>query len=219
VGSRPSEPSRIARSLGWAAIALSVVLLAVFSAIRVAHLGREPSQLDAFGLRYLEHPGIALLHVLPGLLYVLLGPLQFVARIRARRIALHRGLGRILVACGLATGAFAIVAAFRIPAYGGWMTQAATVFFGAIFLCSLAKGFVHIRRREVAAHREWMIRAFALGIGVATIRTVIALVTAVTSLTFEEVFGAAFWIGFGINLAVAESWIHHTRAPRRTSGR
>lgn len=93
MAARMGRPRTIVLVLGWGAVAFSVVLLAVFAAIRVVHLGREPAQLDAFGVRYLQHPGIALLHVVPGALYVLLGPLQFVARIRARAITLHRAFG------------------------------------------------------------------------------------------------------------------------------
>lgn len=200
------------QALGWAAVALSVAVLAVFTTIRVLHLDREPSELDAFGVRYLAHPGVALLHVLPGILYVGLGPLQFVARLRARALAVHRWTGRVLVAAGILTGVFALAAAFRLPAYGGALTQAATVVFGAIFLYSLARGFVHARRREIAAHREWMLRAFALGLGVATIRVVIVLLQSLAGLAFEDVFGASFWVGLGANLAVAEAWIRHTRA-------
>lgn len=214
MAARADRPARAIRALGWAAVALSVAILAVFTAIRLAQMGREPHPLDDFGLRYLAHPGVALLHILPGLAFVALGPLQFVAGLRARAIAWHRWTGRLLVAAGILSGVFALATAFRLPAYGGALTQAATVLFGAIFLYSLARGFVHIRRREIAAHREWMLRAFALGLGVATIRVVIALLQAVAGLGFAEVFGAAFWIGLGLNLAVAEAWIRHTRPPR-----
>ncbi len=32
----------------------------------------------------------------------------------------------------------------------------------------------------------------------------------------EDVYGVSFWLGFGVNLLIAEIWINHTRAdPRR----
>ncbi len=201
----------ITRTLGWVAIGLSVIILLVFGAIRLADMTHDPPPTDRFGVRYVQHPWVALLHIVPGLLFLTLAPLQFVARIRQRRIGLHRGLGRMLATCAAISGLFALVAALRLPAFGGISTQAATVFFGVIFLFSLAKAIRHIRRKEVRLHREWMIRTYALATGVASIRVFIALFMALSDLAFEEVFGTSFWLGFGVNLLVAEVWINHTR--------
>ena len=206
----------ITKALGWAAVVLSVVILLVFGVFRLANMTRDPSPTEAFDVRYVEHPGVAVLHILPGLTFLTLAPLQFIARIRQRRIGLHRGLGRVLAVCAAVSGLFALVANFRFPAFGGVSTQAATVFFGAIFLFSLAKAIRHIRRKEVPLHREWMIRTFALAMGVASIRVYILLLTALLNLDFEEVFGTSFWLGFGTNLLAAEVWINLTRGtPRR----
>ena len=206
----------ITRTLGWVAILLSVLILLVFAAIRLTDMAQAPPPTDEFGVRYVQHPWVALLHIVPGLLFLTLAPLQFVARIRQRHISLHRALGRILTTCAAITGLFALVAAFRLPAFGDISTQAATVFFGAIFLFSLTKAVWHIRRKEVRLHREWMIRTFTLAMGVASIRVFIALFMNLSDLGFEEVFGTSFWLGFSVNLLVAEVCINHTRV---TAGR
>ena len=169
-------------------------------------------------IRYVQHPWVPLLHIVPGLLFLTLAPLQFVARIRKWRIGLHRGLGRILAICAATSGLFALVANFRFPAFGGISTQSATVFFGAIFLLSLTKALRHIRKKEVALHREWMIRTFALATGTATVRVFLTLLPVLSGLGLEEVFGASFWLGFGVNLLVAEVWINHTRVAGRLKG-
>ena len=207
------------RTLGWVAIVLSVMVLLLFGAIRLADMTQDPPPTDAFGVRYVEHPSLALLHMVPGLLFLTLAPLQFVARIRQRRIDLHRGLGRMLAICAAISGLFALVINFRFPAFGGISTQAATVFFGAVFLFSLTKALRHIRRKEVHLHREWMIRTFALAMGVASIRVFIGLFMALSELGIEEVFGTSFWLGFGVNLLVAEVWINHTRLAGQFAGR
>ena len=208
----------IIRALGWVAIVLSAILLLAEGASRLADLTQDPPPTDVVDIRYVQHPWITLLHIVPGLLFLTLAPLQFVARIRKRRIGVHRGLGRILATCAAISGLFALVANFRFPAFGGISTQAATVFFGAIFLFSLTKALRHIRMKEVSLHREWMIRTFALAMGVATIRVFLVLLTALSELSLEEVFGASFWLGFGVNLLVAEVWINHTRVADRLPG-
>ncbi len=205
----------IARTLGWIAIVLSVITLLVFGSLRMADMAQDPDPADPFGIRYVQHPWISLLHIVPGLIFLTLAPLQFVSRIRQRHIRFHRALGRFLVSCALLSGLFALVACFRLPAFGGVSTQAATIFFGVIFLFSLVKAVRHISRGEIRPHREWMIRAYALAMGAASIRVCIGLFAAFSALRVEEVFGTSFWLGFGVNLVVAEVWIHLTR-PRLT---
>jgi len=71
--------------------------------------------------------------------------------------------------------------------------------------------------REIALHREWMIRGFATGLAVAAIRPIIGFFFAtspLTGLTPHEFFGTAFWIGFVLSLMAAEAWIHVTATQR-----
>jgi hypothetical protein len=64
-----------------------------------------------------------------------------------------------------------------------------------------------------------MIRAFAVGLAVATIRPIIGLFFAtsrLSGLTAHEFFGIAFWIGFVLQLIAAEAWIQTTSARQGT---
>lgn len=203
--------ARQAEWLIWTATGFAVVILLVFATIRLTEMSQGVPPDDAFGIRYNEHPVVALLHMLPGLVFLTLAPLQFVARIRRTRLGFHRRLGRVLVVAAVISGAFGIAAAFRLPAFGGIPTVAATVFFGVIFFVALGKAVWHIRRKQVRQHREWMIRVFALATAVAGIRVVIGLFAALSGYTLEEIFGTAFWIGFSTHLLAAEIWINQTR--------
>ncbi|MDQ3316882.1 MAG: hypothetical protein M3522_06045 [Actinomycetota bacterium] len=62
-----------------------------------------------------------------------------------------------------------------------------------------------------------MIRTFALAMAVASIRVFTALLMMMSDLGFEAVFGVSFWLGFGVNLLVAEVWINYTRATGRVA--
>jgi len=152
---------------------------------------------------------------------MILGPLQFSSVIRERHLRWHRLSGRVFVTCGLVIGVSALVMSFGMPAIGGVNQAAATTLFGTFFLFALCKAFWHIRRREVALHREWMIRAFSIGIAVAAIRPIIGVFFAtspLTGLTPREFFGIAFWIGFVLHLIAAEAWIHTTPAGQMAAG-
>ena len=85
--------------------------------------------------------------------------------------------------------------------------------FAPIFLFALAKAIVHVRRHEIARHREWMIWAFAIGLAVATIRPIVGLFFALTTLTPQQLFGYAFWIGFLLHVVVAGLWIRVRTRP------
>jgi uncharacterized membrane protein YozB (DUF420 family) len=91
--------------------------------------------------------------------------------------------------------------------------------FSALFLACLAIAVVRIRQRRVAAHREWMIRAFALGVAVVTMRPMIGLLTGVAELPFGQALGLAFWLAFTLHLALAELWVQVTRARVRLTPR
>src|SRR5215203_3454578 len=90
-------------------------------------------------------------------------PFQFVRRIRSRHLNYHRWAGRMLVSIGLVIGLSALFMALVIPK-GGWPERVVIGLFGSLFLFALIEGFLHIRAGLVALHREWMIRAFAIGL-------------------------------------------------------
>jgi uncharacterized membrane protein len=159
------------------------------------------------------HPVLTFVHIIPGALFVILAPLQFIPKIRSRYLRFHRWSGRILVALGLVIGISALIMSFT-SSIGGANETAATTVFAILFLVALIKGFYHIRRREVALHREWMIRMFAIALAIATVRPIVALFFIFSKLSPHEFFGIAFWLGFTIQLLVAEVWINYTRPQR-----
>jgi len=84
---------------------------------------------------------------------------------------------------------------------------------GGLFL-ALARAVAAIRAGRVAAHREWMIRAFAVALGISTVRLVAAALDLVVSpygVPLAPLFVASLWIGWGVTVAAAELWIRYTR--------
>lgn len=162
---------------------------------------------------FAKNPWLTLIHILPALLFVLLGPLQFVKPIRAKSPHVHRWIGRIVLSAGVFIGFSGIIMGFKM-AISGVSETAAITFFGTLFLFSLLKAYLHIRRGNTVLHRQWMIRAFALGMAVTTTRPIVGLFFAtgpLTGLTAQDFFGTALWLGFTIHLIAAEAWINHTR--------
>jgi uncharacterized membrane protein len=222
---------RLQRLLWPATIFLCVIGIAII-ARRIFHLvptlfhGYHPptappnpafSQFVATDDIFARHRLLTLIHILPAILFVTLGPLQFNRTLRSRHPKWHRVAGRIFLIAATIVGASALIMSFAMPAIGGIVQAAATTIFSIFLLTALAKAYVHIRRREFALHRKWMIRAFAIGLAVATIRPIVGLFIAITiatrgpaAINLHTIFGTAFWIGFTLHLVVAEAWIRAT---------
>jgi uncharacterized membrane protein len=158
---------------------------------------------------------LTLLHILPAMLFMVLGPLQFVRSLRAKYPYMHRWSGRVFLTASAMVGVTGLTLAFG-KTIGGVDEKAAVVLFGSFFLIALAKGLWHALRREFAQHREWMLRGYAIGLAVATIRPIMATFFAVAVLRGHrpeprEFFGTAFWIGFTLQTIAAEIWINYTK--------
>src|SRR3981189_2342764 len=218
---------RLGRAL-WSAVIFLALIGSAVAVRRIVHLvpitvsgyhppvvtsSRTAAQFASLDDLFAHYPILTLVHIVPGLLFMVLGPLQFSSTIRARHLRWHRWSGRIFVSCGGVIGISALVMSFGMPAIGGINQAAATTLFATFFLFALCKAFWHIWQREVALHREWMIRAFSVGLAVATIRPIIGMFFATSrfsGLTPHEFFGIAFWIGFVLHLMAAEAGIHAT---------
>jgi len=165
----------------------------------------------AFDTEFGTHSLLTLIHILPGALFMILGPLQFMPGIRARHLHLHRLGGRIYIASGYIIGISALIMSFVLSPIGGIDQAAATILFSLLFLLSLSKAWWHIAHHEIALHREWMIRAFSIGLAIGTIRPIVVLFFAFSGLQPQVFFGTAFWLGFTLHVLAAEVWINYTR--------
>jgi uncharacterized membrane protein len=161
------------------------------------------------------HPHLELLHRLGGAIYMILGVMQFMPRIRTNYVSLHRWSGRIFLGLSAAAAASGLVIVVAFPFEPG--ERLPSFLFSALMLFCAAKAYIAIRRRQVAAHREWITRSFAVGLGIATIRLLAAPVLLVTHLTTHDVLVPAFWGGWGLTFIAAEVLIRARRAKPPTT--
>jgi hypothetical protein len=201
-------------------VGLAVIVRRILSLLPVLAHGYTPPSSDTTFARlddiFRQHPILTLVHILAASVFILLGPFQFSPRIRYRFPAWHRRSGRVFLIFGGIVGITALVMSFAMPSIGGVNQAAATVLFGLFFCFALYKAFTNILRRNIGSHREWMIRAYSIGLAVATIRLIVGIFFATmrwSGLTPDKFFGTAFWIGFVLHLIAAEAWIYHTRRP------
>ena len=120
-----------------------------------------------------------------------------------------RRRGRLVV-----VGATALFMGLVIP-LSGWPERVVIGLFGSLFLIALHKSFVHIRAKRVALHREWMIRAFAIGLAIATMRLIfVPALLVVADPSYRQITTlsvASFTVAFVLHSSVEEVWIRLTR--------
>ena len=158
------------------------------------------------------HPGVEALHRIGGALYMILGVLQFMPKLRARRPRLHRWSGRVFLALSVTAGLSGAFMSLAFP-YERGEGPPSVVFGGLMVLCAV-QAYLHIRRGDVVGHREWVTRCFAVGLGIGTIRLIAVVVLNTTHLTTPEIIVPSFWAGWIVSLLAAELVIRAQR-PRR----
>jgi len=209
--------SRPASRFVWFAVIFLIVIgvaavtrrtLVLFWPQRFAGGSSNPAA--ALDTGFARHMLLTLIHILPGGLFLALTPLQFSRSFRQKHLQFHRWSGRVLVVCGLIIGTSALIMSYKMN-IGGPNEVAATTLYAIVFLICLTKAYLFIRRKQVARHREWMIRAYGVGLGVATTRPIVGMFFAFRRLTPHEFFGIAFWLGFTITFLAAEAWVDYTR--------
>jgi uncharacterized membrane protein len=215
------NPNRaLVRFLWTAVIFLAFIGLAVATRraivlFRPGALSAANNPATALDAHFANHRALTLAHILPAMLFMVLGPLQFVRSLRSKHPQLHRWSGRIFLTASAVVGMTGLTMAFG-KTIGGLDEKAAITLFGTFFLLALAKALWHALRREFVQHREWMIRGYAIGLAVATIRPIMGTFFAAALLQGhapepKEFFGTAFWIGFTVQMIAAEIWINYTR--------
>ncbi len=188
-----------------AAVVLSMLVALV--SYRFLALGLDdafPDFKDHIALRNLAFVA----HVSASPVALFIGALQFFPRMRARRPALHRWLGRIYGVSVLIGGISGFWLA--LGAVGGPIASAGFGLLAIAWVFSTAQAIRLAMAGSFMEHREWMIRSFALTFAAVTLRL---LLVGFMVAGFE--YGPATvyiaWLCWVPNLIFAQWWISRTR--------
>ena len=152
-------------------------------------------------------------HIIAAAGYALFGAFQFPTRLRRHHPGWHRRSGRVLVGAGMAVAGSGLGDLFYPDAPGGVLLWTVRLVVGSAVATSIVLGYLAIRHHDIAAHRAWMIRAYALAVGAGTQTFTQGIGTAVFG-TNDLSIALSLTSGWLINLAVAE-WIIRRPGARR----
>ena len=198
-------------------VPVGLIMLSLVPAIagtaRLRQLGRG-GPITPDNARFFAMPLPVVLHILSVIPYSMLGAFQFSSSFRRRHRVWHRVAGRLLGVAGLVTALSGLWMAhfYPWPEGDGEALYVLRLVFGTAMLVSMVLGLHAIRRRDFNAHGDWMIRAYAIGMGAGT-----QVLTHLPYFMFvgtpdeptRAVLMAAGWV---INVVVAEWVIQKGRA-------
>jgi len=144
-------------------------------------------------------------HVTGGGLALISGAFQFFPKLRQRRLSLHRFIGKVYVLVCLWSG----FSGFFIALYatGGPVAKTGFVLLAVFWVFSTLMAYRTIRKKDIEAHREWMIRSYALTFAAVTLRLHLPLYTGFMGLDFIPAYRLVSWTAWVPNLLVVEWFI------------
>lgn len=205
--------ARALKVSGWVLMTLLASFVTTVS-LRYFILSPEVAAAEPLREKFAAHLPIFLLHVLGGTVALLLGPWQFWTRLRDERLSLHRWLGRVYLSAILVGGAAGLYMA--AIAFGGLPTQLG---FGGLAVLWLATGVLayrRVRQGDYEAHREWMIRNYALTFAAVTLRLWLPLLM-LLGFSFVTAYTAVAWLSWVPNLIAVELYISGKKTKNKSA--
>ena len=149
----PSPANSRFKMIPWVSLGLTTLFVFITSEVLLV---TDYPMYHAYRLQVIADRGLLIPHTLCGTFALLAGPLQFSTRFRQRHLRLHRVLGRmyfVSVILGAFTG---ITLAAGRPGLPGTAMQ------GTAWIICTTAAVVAARNRQIAVHRQWMARSYAV---------------------------------------------------------
>ena len=202
-----------ATRIDWKVPLVLLLISAIPVAVGIARLmgltGNPEISTD--NARFVAAPFPVIAHIISVSLFSILGALQFSSTLRQRSTQWHRVAGRIVAASGVIaalSGLWMTVMYAIPPELQGDLLYVVRVFVSVAMLFSIFIAMAAVKVGDIATHRTWMIRAFALGQG-AGMQVVVLLPWMLfigkPNILQRDVLMSSAWL---VNLVLAEMAIH-----------
>jgi hypothetical protein len=190
-------------------VVLLIVEIAIVSLLRYVTGGDTPP--PPVAANAWANPWLVI-HVVAGVTTLLIGPFQFVRRLRTRRPAVHRATGYVYITACLIGAPAGFMLAFGTTSG----PLAASGFAMAALLWPLFTwlGWRAAVERRFGDHREWMLRSWAMTAAAITLRLMLPFSGLVLGLKFYTAYPVIAWLSWLTNLALVEIHIRRTRGTR-----
>lgn len=164
----------------WLVLSLTTIIFVIVRLPLLSEWGYWHFNVPGEGYSLLKVRGRFIAHVVTVFPWAILGSLQFVPAIRKHNIDYHRLAGKIYLLCCIAVSLSGVLMAPY--SFGGSLgNQLATYIIFISFVVCFVMGYVSIKRKNIRAHKEWMMRNYAVGTSVIVIRILLPLTNIIMS--------------------------------------
>lgn len=153
-------------------------------------------------------------HAYSAVLVLPAGFTQFSSSLRRNYPYVHRLMGSVyLWTVLLLAGPSGLL--IGLHANGGWSSRLAFCLLALLWLWFTTMAFVRARQKNWAAHRDFMLRSFALTLSAITLRAWKYVLVALLHPRPMDVYRWVAWLGWVLNLVVAELIIYQIYTKRK----
>lgn len=210
LANKPAQ--RIGNTIGWGVMVLLSIAIALAAALPYA-FNPALATSGVFEGRFENGAQWLYIHAFAAGLALLLGPFQFIKKLRDSRPVIHRWTGRVYLVGILAGSISGLIIAQGTTA--GLTGRFGFSMLALIWFYTGLRAYISIRGGRTEEHKRWMIRNFSLTFAAVTLRLWIGIGMAVQIGMFgipeEEAFVAMYqtvpWLSWVPNIIVAQAII------------
>lgn len=147
-------------------------------------------------------------HISFGGIALLIGWTQFAKKFRAKKMRLHRTIGKIYILSILLSGITGLYISYH--ASGEIASKLGFATLSILWLGSIILAYTSILKKKIEAHRRWMIRTYALTFAAVTLRLWSPILEAVVQPNWIEPYSIVAWLAWVPNLIFAQILIRRT---------
>lgn len=139
-------------------------------------------------------------HIFLGLVAIVIGPFQFMKKIRNNYKTFHRVIGYIYTVSVFFSGLSGLaIAQF---AMGGWITTIGFSLLSLTWVYTIIKAISSIKKGDVLNHKKWMFLNYGLTFSAITQRTLL-LIPLLTEIEFMPIYQLSACLPWLLNLSIA----------------
>lgn len=143
------------------------------------------------------------LHVIGSLTAIMTGPVQFLPAFRNRFLTVHRTLGKAYIGSilflGVPTGAY-----MALYANGGLWASIGFGILSILWLLTTYLAYKHIKNRQIQAHRNAMIRSYAITFAAVMLRVWTDVLPRDFGVDYQTTIVLCAWLSWIPNIILAE---------------
>lgn len=143
-------------------------------------------------------------HISFGGLALMIGWLQFVKKIRTKRLLVHRNVGKVYVVSAVASGLCGVYLGFF--ATGGIVSSIGFICLGVIWLFTTIRAYIAVKNKDLSLHQGLMIYSYAACFAAVTLRIWLPFLTLIFG-EFVLAYKIVAWLCWVPNMIFAHLWV------------